>query len=155
MGIAYWSMPTITLAHSLFFLSNSFFLSKFPIFSLIFHPFSYLFFSCFISRVFLPPSSVLLLFFPLLCTTKALFYIACYNEFLMFYLLIAFVLVQVSFPDHPLVYRLPSHHHLPMLVVPHSIPRQNSFILFSCSPLYSHSNKGRHSLLLTLIACTQ
>ena len=49
-----------TLAHSLFFLFDSFFLSKFPIFSLIFHSFSYLFFSCFISRVFLPPSFVLL-----------------------------------------------------------------------------------------------
>ena len=49
-----------TLAHSLFFLFDSFFLSKFPIFSLIFLSFSYLFFSCFISRVFLPPSFVLL-----------------------------------------------------------------------------------------------
>ena len=49
-----------TLAHSLFFLFDSFFLSKFPVFSLIFHSFSYLFFFCFISHVFLPPSSILL-----------------------------------------------------------------------------------------------
>ena len=27
-------------------------------------------------------------------------------------------------PDHPLVYQLPSHHHLPMLAVLHSITKQ-------------------------------
>ena len=72
-----------TLAHPLFFLSGSFFLSKFPIFSLIFHPFSYLFFSCFISPCFpspffcSPPLS-------LLCTAKALFILPTMTGFYCF-----------------------------------------------------------------------
>ena len=69
-----------TLAHSLFFLSDSFFVSKFLVFSLIFHSFFLLFFSCFISCVFLPPSSVLLRL-PLLCTAKALFILPTFNCF--------------------------------------------------------------------------
>ena len=72
-----------TLAHSLFFLFDSFSLSKFPIFSLIFHSFSYLFFSCFISLDFLPLSSIL----PplsLLCTAKALFVLPVMMDFYYF-----------------------------------------------------------------------
>ena len=53
-----------TLARPLFFLY------EFLVFSLIFHPFSYLFFSRFISRVFLPPSFVLLPF--------SFFFFCCY-----------------------------------------------------------------------------
>ena len=48
----------------------------------------------------------------------------------------------VSFPNHPLVYQLPSHHHYPVLVVPCSIPRQKSFVLFSWSLRHSHPDKG-------------
>ena len=48
----------------------------------------------------------------------------------------------VFFLDHPLVYRLPSHYLYPVLAVPHSIPRQKNFILFSCSPWHSHLDKG-------------
>ena len=43
-----------TLAHSLFFLSDSFFLSKFLVFSVIFHPFSY-FFSLLLTSKPYPP----------------------------------------------------------------------------------------------------
>ena len=112
----------------------------------------------FISYVFLPfffcspPFSFVL---PLLYTVKALFYTICCDGFLLFFPLTAFVLVQVSFPDHPLVCQLPRHHHFPVLAGPHPIPKQKSFILFSCSPWHSHSNKGGHSLLLSPMACTQ
>ena len=44
--------------------------------------------------------------------------------FLLFYPLTTFVLVWVSFLDHPLVCQLSNHHHLPVLAVPHPIPRQ-------------------------------
>ena len=105
-----------TLAHSLFFLFfDSFFISKFPVFSLILHSFSSWFFSCYISRVFLPLSSILL----------SRPYCAQLGPF----------------PDHPLVCRLSSHHHL--------------FILFYYSPWHSHLDMGGHSLLLTPMACTQ
>ena len=90
----------------------------------------------FISCVFLPLFSVLLhspFVLPFLCIVKAIFYTAYRDRFLLFYPLTAFVLVQVSFLDHPLVCRLPSHHHLPVLAMPHPIPRKKSFILFSCS----------------------
>ena len=76
-----------TFAHSLFFLSDSFFFSKFLIFPLIFHSFSYFFFPCFISPVlyFIP--------FHLLCTAKALFILLAVMGFLLFYPLTIFVLV--------------------------------------------------------------
>ena len=61
----------------------------------------------------------------------------------------------MSFSDHPLVYQLLSHHHLPVLAVPHSIPRQKSFILFTCSLWHSHLDKGGHPLLLIPMACTK
>ena len=60
----------------------------------------------------------------------------------MFYLSTTFVLVWVSFPDHPLICRLPSHHHFPVLAVPHSIPRQKSFVLLSYSSWHSHPDKS-------------
>ena len=118
------------LTHSLFFLS-----------------FSFLFFFLFLHFSFV--TSILPLVPPTV-HSKGLFYTACCDGFLLFYPLIAFVLVWASFPDHPLVYRLPSHHRLPILAVPHSIPRQKSFVLFSCSLWHSHHDKGRYSLLLTL-----
>ena len=61
-----------TLAHSLFFLSDSFFLSKFHVFSLIFYPF----FTCFSVVLSLVFSFPLLLFSSLLfllCIAKTLF----------------------------------------------------------------------------------
>ena len=61
---------------------------------------------------------------------------------LLFYPSTTFGLVWVSFPDLSLVCWLPSHHHYPMLAMPHSIPKQKSFVLFFCSPWHSHSNKG-------------
>ena len=135
------------------------------VFPPIFHPLYYFFFPLFFFNIYYyyyllcfsspflcsPPFS---LFLPFLCIVKALFYTTCRDGFLLFYPLIAFVLVYVSFPDHPLDYRLPSHHHLPMLAVPHPIPRQKNFILFSCSPWHSHPDKGGHSLLLSPMACT-
>ena len=48
----------------------------------------------------------------------------------------------MSFLDHPLVCQLPSHHHFPVLAMPHSIPRQKSGVLFSYSPWHSHPDKG-------------
>ena len=101
-------------------------------FTLFFFFFFYLvfFFPFFCSPLFLP-------LLPLLCTVKALFYTACRDRFLLFCSLTAFVLEQVSFPDHPLVCQLPNHHHLPVLAMPHPIPRQKSFILFSRSPWMS------------------
>ena len=139
-----------TLVHSL--------VSAFP---LIFHSFYYFFFSYFLFFYFLcfsspflcsPPFSLVL---SLLCTVKALFYIACHDGFSLFCPLIAFVLVQVSFPNHQLVCLLPSHHHLSVLAVPHPIPKQKSFILFSCSPWHFHQDKDGHFLLLFPMACTQ
>ena len=111
-----------------------------------------------LSLVFFFPFS---LFSPVLpsfafsCTVKALFYITYRDGFLLFCPLTAFILVQVSFSEHPLDYRLPSHHHLPTLAVPQPIPRQKNFILVSCSLWHSHPDKGGHSLLLSPIACTQ
>ena len=72
-----------TLAHSLFFLSDSFFVSKFPVFSLSFTPF----FSCFslvLSLVFS---------FPLLLFSYVCLYCAQLRPFLYCLPLIAFVLV--------------------------------------------------------------
>ena len=129
-----------TLAHSPF---------SFLSFTLLFF-FYLLCFSCPFFHSFL-----FSLILPHLCIVKALFYIARHDGFLLFCPLTTFVLVQVSFPEHPLVCQLPSHHHFLVLVVPHPIPKQKSFILFSCSPWHSHSNKGGHSLLLSLMACTQ
>ena len=60
----------------------------------------------------------------LLCTAEAPFVLSAVTGFLLFYPLTAFVLVWVPFPDHPLVCQLPSHHHLPVLAVPHPIHRQ-------------------------------
>ena len=61
----------------------------------------------------------------------------------------------MSFLDHPLICRLPSYYHLPVLVMLHLIPRQKSFILFSFPSWHSHSDKGGHSLSLSPMACTQ
>ena len=149
-------MPTITLLFTLWFLLSLLSFTPFiTSFSLIFYFFYFLFFYflCF-SSPFLcsPPFSLVL---SLLCTVKALFYIACHDGFSLFCPLIAFVLVQVSFPNHQLVCLLPSHHHLSMLAVPHPIPKQKSFILFSCSPWHFHQDKDGHSLLLFPMACTQ
>ena len=58
------------------------------------------------------------------------FYTACLVRFLLFYPLTAFVLMWVSFPDHPLVCQLPSHHQLPVLAMPHPIPTQRVFFCF-------------------------
>ena len=44
-----------------------------------------------------------------------------------------FWLVWVSFSDHPLVCLLPNHHYYPVLVMPRSIPKQKSFVLFPYS----------------------
>ena len=51
-------------------------------------------------------------------------------------------MVWVSFPDHPLVCRLPNHHHFPVLAMPHSIPKQKSFVLLSYSLWHSQPDKG-------------
>ena len=137
-GTAYWCMPTITLLLTLCFPSLVPFLSLSFLFSFLsFTPFityfSHIFFiSCFFFSPFLcsPPFSPVL---PPLCTVKALFYTACRDGFSLFCPLTAFILVQVSFPDHSLVCQLPSHHHFPvllchhhfpMLAMPYSIPRQ-------------------------------
>ena len=74
-----------TLAHSLFFLSYSFFLSKFPVFPLISHSFSYFFFSYFISPVFLSFLHPLLFFYPYYTQLKPFFYTAYCDRFLLFY----------------------------------------------------------------------
>ena len=104
-----------TLAYSLFFLFNSFFFSKF--FVLSFTHFLASFSLCSILLL-----SLVSLFF--IMHDWGPFYIACHDGFLLFYPLIAFVLVWVSFLDHPLVCQLPNHHHLLMLVVLHPIPKQ-------------------------------
>ena len=102
-------MPTITLLLTLCFLSNSFFLSKFSALS-----FTPLFRGSVVFSVH----------------NWGPFYIACRNGFLLFFPLIAFVLVWVSFPDHSLVCQLPSHHHLPVLAMPHPIPKQRVLFCF-------------------------
>ena len=61
--------------------------------------------------------------FPSLCTTKAFLYSLLWWV-LLFYPSTTFGLVWVSFLNYPLVCRLSSHHHYPMLAVPCSIPRK-------------------------------
>ena len=129
------------LAYSLFFFQIPFsFLSfLFSVFPSIFHSPSYFFFSSVL------PCSVA----PCTVHSWGPFYDVCYDGFLLFYPLTTFVLVWMSFLDHPLVCRLPIHHHLPVLVVPHLIPIKKSLILFSCSPWDSHPDEGGHSLSLS------
>ena len=110
--------------------------------------FSIYFLSCYFSHLFfLTLSNCLLLFLSLFFLASCLLWIAkaflyCLLWWvLLFYSLTTFGLMWVSFPDHPLVCWLPSHHSYPMLAVPHSIPRQKSFVLFFYSPWHSHPDK--------------
>ena len=124
-----------------------FLIPLFPLFFLIFRCFlsCYFFITCFswlsacLSLYFF---LLLLTSFPCsLCTAKAFLYSLPWWV-LLFYPSITFGLVWMSFPDHPLVCWLPSHHHYLVLAVPCSIPRQKGFVLFSCSLWHSFSNKG-------------
>ena len=142
-------MPTITLLITLCFS----FLVPFSFLNFLFSLLSFTHFLTSFSLVFI--SLVLCSpLFSLLCTAKTLFILPTVTDFLLFYPLTAFVLVWVSYQDYSLVSRLPIYHHLPMLAVPHPIPRQKSFVLFSYSLWHSHPDKGGHSLLLSLMAYT-
>ena len=102
------------------------------------------FLSCYISHLFfLTLSDYLSLFLLLssLCIAKAFLYYLPWWV-LPFYPSTTFGLVWVSFPDHPLVCRLPSHHHYLVLAMSHSIPRQKNFVLFPFSPRHFHPDKG-------------
>ena len=141
------------LSHSCFltslFILSVFLYSPFSFLFLysLFLPYFPLFLSCyFFSRVF--PCSLLASRYSFsssccysLCIAKAFFYYLLWWV-LIFYPSTTFGLVWVSFPNHPLVYRLPSHHHYLVLAVPRSIPRQKSFVLFSWSPWHSHLDKS-------------
>ena len=114
-------MPAITLMPTLCFLSNSFFLSKFFTLLFCYFFFPYFLVLCGVAMFSLFP---LLLLFPV--HGGGPFYTSCHDGFLLYYPLTAFVWVWVSsvLPDHPLVCQLPSHHYLPVLVVPHLITKQ-------------------------------
>ena len=125
-------------------------LSVFP-FTLHFLPlismlpnFFLIFFATFLSHSFLLISLCYLMclpFPPLLCTAKALLYCLPWWV-LLFYPLTTFIRVWMSFPDHPLVCQLSSHHHFHVLAMPRSTPKQNNVVLFSCSPQHSYLDKG-------------
>ena len=119
----------------LHFLSYSYVPSFLSHFSFLF--FLAIFLTCF-SLLFLIAFFSLLL--PSLCIAKAFLYCLLWWV-LLFYLLTTFGLVWVPFPDHPLICRLPSHHYYLVLAMPHSIPKQKSFVLFPCSLWHSHPNK--------------
>ena len=78
------------------------------------------------------------------------FYTTCRKGFLLFYPLTAFVWVWVSFQtthwsiNCPLTYAGHATSHY----------QTKSLILFACSLWHSHPDKGRHSLSLSLTACT-
>ena len=104
--------------------------------------FPFLFFFCYFSHLFslLFQIAFCVVHFSL-CTAKAFLY--CLSLWvLLFYPSTTFGLVWVSFPNYPLVCRLPSHHYYPVLAVPRSIPKQKSFVLFSYSPWHSYPDKG-------------
>ena len=114
-----------TLVYSLLFLSNSsfFFLSflrHFPLFFL---------FSCGVvmfTLAFLSCCSILLVFSipPSPCTRqKAFLYCLPWKVFTVLPLNYFFLGVGILL-DHPLVCQLLSHHHLPVLAVPHPITKQ-------------------------------
>ena len=109
-----------TLAYSLLFLSNSFFLSKFSSpFSLFFliPLWGYYVHSCFSLPLFRSPCCCF-------CTRwRALLYYLPWRVFTVLPLNYFCLGVGVLL-DHPLVCQLLSHHHLPVLVVPHPITRQ-------------------------------
>ena len=125
-------MHAYTLSYSLFFfLILFFFFSKFSIFPLYL---SLLFSLLSLTQFHCTP----LLLFPL-CIAKAPFILPSVTRFLLFYPLTTFVLVWVSFPDqwvwvsfpdHSLVCQLSSHHHLPVLAMPHPIPKQRVLFWF-------------------------
>ena len=119
-------------------------------------PFSFLSFLFYLSLPFLLPFLFILfcslpLLLLLLCMAEAPFILPAVMGFYYFTPLTIFVLAWVSFPDHALVCHLPSYHHLPVLAMPHPIPRKNSRILFSCSPWHSHLDKCGHSLSPSLM----
>ena len=115
-GLAYWCMPTITLLPTLccFFLTPSFF---FLSFLLPFLSFSYSLVGLLCSLlIFLSCCSVL----P--CSPPPFQYMADGP-----FILLAtkgFYWFTGVLPNHPLVCQLLSHHHLPVLAVPHPITRQ-------------------------------
>ena len=90
---------------------------------------------------------------PLSCTAKALLYCLPWWV-LLFYPLITFGLVWVSFLDHPLVCRLLSQHHYPALATPCLNSKQKEFLFYFLAfcgiPLRIRIG---HSLLLILMAC--
>ena len=144
----------------LHFLSYSYVPSFLPYFLFLF--FLAIFLTCF-SLLFLiafSSSSFIFIFyyfyffgivFPLLCTTKAFLYCLLWWV-LLFYPSTTFGLVWVL--NYPLVCRLSSHHHYPMLAVPRSIPRKNIFVLFSYSRGFPIRVRVGYFLLLTPMACT-
>ena len=110
-------MPAITLLLTLCF--SFFFLFEFSIL------FSFFFlFLCGVVMFTLSFLSYCSVVVPFPCARqKALLYCLSWRVFTILSLN-CFCLGVGVLPNHPLVYQLPSHHHLPMLAMPHPITRQ-------------------------------
>ena len=117
-------MPAITLMPTLyFFFSNSFFLSKF--FTLLFCYFFFSLFPCTLWCCYVlsfPPFVVV----PCAWRRSFLYFLPWWIFTIL--PLNCFCLGVGVLPYHPLVCQLPSHHYLPVLVMPHLITKQR--ILF-------------------------
>ena len=133
-----------------------FFLSKFSHILFYFFNFYYFFnLLCFSSHFSL--FSSVLPYSPLFCL-----YYAQLRPFFLLHVVMSFYCFAINHfcPGIGVLSRPPiglsaaSYHHLPVPAMPHPIPRQKSFILFSCSLWHSHSDRGGHYLLLSPMART-
>ena len=118
---------TSLFIHSVFLYSPFPFLFLYSLHSSLFF-FLAIFLTCF--SLISVRLSLFFLFFSLYTAKAFLYYLPW--RVLLFYPLTTFGLVWVSFPDHPLIYQLLSHHHYLMLVAPRYIPKQKSFVLLFC-----------------------
>ena len=138
------------LVYSLLFLSNSFFffLSFLLHFSLFFlFPCG----GCYVHSFFLSSCSV---FLGIPIHGRGPFYTACREGVFTILPLNCFCLGVSVLPDHPLVFSATQPPPLTYAGRATSYYQTKSLILFACSPWHFHLDKGRHSLSLSLMACT-
>ena len=126
-----------TLAHSLFFLSGALFLSKFPVFPLIFFYFFFFFFKSLISSVLFcfPPSSCS----PYRAQLRPFLY--CLSWWVIIVLPLNCFCPGIGVLPRPPTGLSVAQPSLLTCAGRAPIPRQNSFILFSYSSWHSHPDR--------------
>ena len=151
-GLTYWCMLAITLLPTLycFFLTSSFFFLSFllPFLSFSYSPVGLL---CSL-LLFLSCCSVLPCS-PFPVHGGRPFYTTCHEGILLLYPLTA--LYGCGCSSRPPT-GLSATQSPPLTYAGHATShfQTKSLILFACSPWHSHPDKGRHSLSLSLMACT-